>query len=1039
MKRAKRILCILLVISVILTFLPGTVLAAQYIDEYYNSVEMNVPEATTHEENCCSECAAEYLFEGISIEEFQSIVQSDEQIYRDFRVRYDFDSPVVTYRVPVEAEEITYTLTMLEGGGIQPLSNPFPVTRIRYSERSHADSIVIMLLGDGFSEAEYGTWPSPAPGTALYHADRSINTMMDIHPFGLFEDLITVYVIHATGTNPETGWNGYLGTVTAAGTVDINQSADVRQQRIRELANSVVAPTNQTMIQVISNATNGQGFAWMGWHYELHLNIAVTSIFTSANGGSTAAFPNGSVWHGIFVHEFGHSFGVLVDEHGNGAAGEHFANSTQAAHEDLKWRHWFGHRLVPTTPVRVAGNWAVPAGSTCLMFGVIGSSRDFCGVCIAEFTRRMALISGETFIGRSPVTDSPLLNTPWVTIPQGATRILDSAFHGNTSLNTIIIPESVDIIGDFAFIGATGLNTIINHSVTPQQINNTTLAGVNRGNIYLHVPEGTAAAYLAAGWTGFRGIEGEVAVTGVSITGAATRSLVVGRQLNLVATVTPSYATNQNVIWSTSNTSVATVSGSGQVTAHAVGTAVITLVTEDGDFTATATINVTPVLFIDEFPDDNFRQAVFDMLWRMDGVVRTDASVISDSDMALLASIDHLSLWHMEIADMTGLKHFPQLVWLSAGGNNLSVLDVTSNPQLWGLSVSENNLSILDVSNNPQLSTLWVNDNDLTNLDVSNNLELSELEVANNQLTRLDTSNNPQLWELNVRENNLSVLDVSNNPQLSTLWACNNELTNLNVSNSPQLRRLWANDNELTNLNVSNNFELTNLHVSNNLLKELDLSNNPQLTALWADNNMLTTLDISNTALNWNWGWWGSGLHVSNNFMQHPETCVIGWQERGIVLNSRNFTFWPQRTVSVNRDALSEAIAETENRVRTNYTPASWLRLTAPLNQARSMYNNANATQVQINSATNNLRAAIEALVPVQGQQQPVVDRDALRVAIANAESRVQANYTPASWLRLTAPLNQARSMYNNANATQAQVNTATNNLITALSNLVVR
>ncbi|MCL2426111.1 MAG: hypothetical protein FWD05_07215, partial [Oscillospiraceae bacterium] len=103
-----------------------------------------------------------------------------------------------------------------------------------------------------------------------------------------------------------------------------------------------------------------------------------------------------------------------------------------------------------------------------------------------------------------------------------------------------------------------------------------------------------------------------------------------------------------------------------------------------------------------------------------------------------------------------------------------------------------------------------------------------------------------------------------------------------------------------------------------------------------------------------------------------------------------------------------------------------------------SMYNNANATQAQVDNAANNLLAAIEALVPVQGQQ-PVVDRDALRGAIADAESRVQANYTPASWLRLTAPLNQARSMYNNANATQAQVNTATNNLITALNNLVVR
>ena len=180
----------------------------------------------------------------------------------------------------------------------------------------------------------------------------------------------------------------------------------------------------------------------------------------------------------------------------------------------------------------------------------------------------------------------------------------------------------------------------------------------------------------------------------------------------------------------------------------------------------------------------------------------------------------------------------------------------------------------------------------------------------------------------------------------------------------------------------------------------------------------------------------GVGTHLATIAIRgysNPE----GWHFTDVITAS--FTVIEgQGQPSVNRDALGEAITEAESRVQANYTPASWLRLTAPLNQARNMYNNTNATQAQVDNATSNLRTAIGALVPVQGQQ-PVVDRDALRGVIADAESRVQANYTPASWLRLTAPLNQARNMYNNANATQAQVNTATNNLITALNNLVVR
>jgi len=55
---------------------------------------------------------------------------------------------------------------------------------------------------------------------------------------------------------------------------------------------------------------------------------------------------------------------------------------------------------------------------------------------------------------------------------------------------------------------------------------------------------------------------------------------------------TPLNATNQNVSWSTSNSSVATVSN-GIVSAHAAGTATITATTQDGNKTSTCTVTVT--------------------------------------------------------------------------------------------------------------------------------------------------------------------------------------------------------------------------------------------------------------------------------------------------------------------------------------------------------------------------------------------------------------------------------------------------------------
>lgn len=66
-----------------------------------------------------------------------------------------------------------------------------------------------------------------------------------------------------------------------------------------------------------------------------------------------------------------------------------------------------------------------------------------------------------------------------------------------------------------------------------------------------------------------------VAVTSVTLS-ASELSLKVGDSQTLTATVSPSNATDKNVTWKSSNTSVATVSSSGVVKATGVGNAVIT-------------------------------------------------------------------------------------------------------------------------------------------------------------------------------------------------------------------------------------------------------------------------------------------------------------------------------------------------------------------------------------------------------------------------------------------------------------------------------
>jgi beta-lactam-binding protein with PASTA domain len=90
--------------------------------------------------------------------------------------------------------------------------------------------------------------------------------------------------------------------------------------------------------------------------------------------------------------------------------------------------------------------------------------------------------------------------------------------------------------------------------------------------------------------------KGPILPNGVTLD-KSSASLNIGATVQLKATVTPSDAHDKSVTWSSSNTSVATVSSSGLVTAKAPGTATITVKTNSNGKTATCTVTVkTPTI-----------------------------------------------------------------------------------------------------------------------------------------------------------------------------------------------------------------------------------------------------------------------------------------------------------------------------------------------------------------------------------------------------------------------------------------------------------
>ena len=86
-------------------------------------------------------------------------------------------------------------------------------------------------------------------------------------------------------------------------------------------------------------------------------------------------------------------------------------------------------------------------------------------------------------------------------------------------------------------------------------------------------------------------VEEVVAVEGVTVS-PTEATLEIGATETLKVTVTPTNATNKKVTWSSSDDKIASVDAQGVVTVVAVGTATITVTTEDGEKTATCEVTV---------------------------------------------------------------------------------------------------------------------------------------------------------------------------------------------------------------------------------------------------------------------------------------------------------------------------------------------------------------------------------------------------------------------------------------------------------------
>ena len=138
------------------------------------------------------------------------------------------------------------------------------------------------------------------------------------------------------------------------------------------------------------------------------------------------------------------------------------------------------------------------------------------------------------------------------------------------------------------------------------------------------------------------------------------------------------------------------------------------------------------------FPDAAFRNYVGDFDLNTNGYLTEDE----------IAYVTQISVPLMNITSLKGIEHFTALKYLDCNGNQLTVLDVSTNKALENLICTDNQLSVLDVKANKALIVLDCSKNKLTTLDVSENMDLTILYCEHNQLTALDVTKNTELSTL---------------------------------------------------------------------------------------------------------------------------------------------------------------------------------------------------------------------------------------------------------------------------------------------------
>ncbi|HEV1304839.1 TPA: FIVAR domain-containing protein, partial [Streptococcus pneumoniae] len=130
----------------------------------------------------------------------------------------------------------------------------------------------------------------------------------------------------------------------------------------------------------------------------------------------------------------------------------------------------------------------------------------------------------------------------------------------------------------------------------------------------------------------------------------------------------------------------------------------------------------------------------------------------------------------------------------------------------------------------------------------------------------------------------------------------------------------------------------------------------------------------------------------------------------------------------VDKSELNNQIDKASSVSPTDYSTASYNALGPVLETAKGVYASEPVKQPEVNSETNKLKTAIDALN---------VDKTELNNTIADAKTKVKEHYSDRSWQNLQTEVTKAEKVAANTDAKQSEVNEAVEKLTATIEKLV--